>query len=404
MLGSYPPPYGGIATHVRGLVDALEEAGYAADVVAPGLADGLEAIGRHSAVHRVSKGVRDNLLRVSRYPVEFIAFLLEARISSPQVAKSYVVYQRARSVFEDRRESIKLISAYMLHPWGFAGAMLSEEFDRPLITTNFGELFQFRTFYLAHRSIVERVVRRSVALVASSRHCGSMYGKYLDMPDVSVEVVPYGVDRVFFDSSYGRQEARAREKLPQSGFLVLFLGRMHAEMGLDTWLKVVERLGPSDDPFHFVIAGAEGPLTAAARDLELRWPERVSVRVNVPFDSLPGYYLASNLVVAPSADERTCMGVTIKEAMASGRAVLASDIGGIGEAVVPGETGVLVQARDVAAFVDALRRLAEAPDSLDVMGRRGRERALQVFTTAATHARIIDIMRRAMDVRSPASV
>jgi glycosyltransferase involved in cell wall biosynthesis len=70
--------------------------------------------------------------------------------------------------------------------------------------------------------------------------------------------------------------------------------------------------------------------------------------------------------------------VVIMEAMALGRPVLSTTIAGIPELVMPGETGWLVPAGDVAALAQAVREvLAVAPDTLGAMGKQARSRALE---------------------------
>jgi glycosyltransferase involved in cell wall biosynthesis len=393
ILGNYPPPFGGIATHLRGLVPAIEDAGYAVDMLSPSTVDTTEPIGQHSTVHRISKDTRVNLMRVARRPARFVRYAWKTRLFTPQVAKGYVAYDVARTLFERHGGSIKLISTYLLYPWGLAGAMLSEEFGVPLVATNFGEILEFADFYRAHPTIVGRIIRNSSALLASSRHCASMYETSLGIPGVPVQAIPYGVEPVFFEGTLTKEEARRREDLPQDKVVVLFVGRMHAQMGLDTWLKAIELLA-ADERFHFVIGGAKNHLTPDAEAVAQRWPGRVTVRVNLPFESLPRLYTAADIVVTPSSDEQACMGVTIKEGMASARAVVGSDLGGIREAVVTGVTGELVKAGDPSAFADAIRRLASDPALLAAMGVRGRERALELFTMKGTHDKILAIMER----------
>ncbi len=400
MLGNYPPPYGGIATHIRGLVPTLEDAGYAVHVLSPGMSYGEERIGQRSMVHRLSKDRRINLARIAAKPWSFVRFAADAGMRSTEVAKSFLIYDVARRVLQQRGPDVKLISAYMVHPWGYAGAMLAKESGVPLITTNFGELYQFRSFYRANRAVAERVVERSAMLLASSRHCGSMYESLLGLRDASVEVVPYGVEPAFFEASVGRGETRSFEGFPMEKCILLFVGRMTPEMGLDTWLSAIEILA-EDERLHFVVVGAEGPLTPSVKALADRLVNRVQVRVNAPFDALPRYYRAADIVVAPSADQRTCMGVAIKEAMAAARAVIATNVGGIGEAVVPGETGVLVPPRDPVALASAVRDMAAQGARLDEMGRRGHERAVQLFTMEGTHRRLVQIMEHVIR-RGPA--
>jgi glycosyltransferase involved in cell wall biosynthesis len=87
---------------------------------------------------------------------------------------------------------------------------------------------------------------------------------------------------------------------------------------------------------------------------------------------------ASDLVVLPSHEEG--FPNSILEGMAAGKAVVATNVGGIPEAVADGETGILVPPRDPAALAKALLSLLTNPDRARRMGTAGRGRVTAMFT------------------------
>ena len=84
-----------------------------------------------------------------------------------------------------------------------------------------------------------------------------------------------------------------------------------------------------------------------------------------------------DIFVLPSLDEG--LGRSMVEAMAAGKPVVASRVGGIPEAVEDGKTGILVPPRDAHALADALSFMLDNPEKALEMGRRGRERAEKLF-------------------------
>jgi glycosyltransferase involved in cell wall biosynthesis len=76
------------------------------------------------------------------------------------------------------------------------------------------------------------------------------------------------------------------------------------------------------------------------------------------------------------------MGVAVLEAMASGRAVIASAVGGIMEAVVDQESGLLVPPEDPEQLAAAIEELVEQPELRDRLGRGGKTRVTQGFLAA----------------------
>jgi glycosyltransferase involved in cell wall biosynthesis len=94
------------------------------------------------------------------------------------------------------------------------------------------------------------------------------------------------------------------------------------------------------------------------------------------------------------------------EAMASGLAVVATDVGGVSEVVVPGETGYLVPAASPGALASAIRRASADPGVLARFGHAGRERVEQSFnvrTMAARYEALYFHVLRALDSVRPTS-
>jgi glycosyltransferase involved in cell wall biosynthesis len=93
----------------------------------------------------------------------------------------------------------------------------------------------------------------------------------------------------------------------------------------------------------------------------------------------PAAFLADvDLFVLPSLYEG--LGVAVLEAMASGKAVVASRVGGLAESILDGQTGLLVPPRAPEALADAITRVVREPSLGRELGRKGRARVLEQFT------------------------
>jgi glycosyltransferase involved in cell wall biosynthesis len=141
---------------------------------------------------------------------------------------------------------------------------------------------------------------------------------------------------------------------------VLYAGRLSAEKGV---LELVE----AADGLNLVIAG-DGPLRA-------RVP---GAQGFVPHDELQRLYARAAVVACPS--RREGFGVACLEAMAHGRPVVATAVGGLRDLVVDGETGLVVPPRDPGALRSALERLLADRELRRRLGAAGRERALERFS------------------------
>jgi phosphatidylinositol alpha-1,6-mannosyltransferase len=101
----------------------------------------------------------------------------------------------------------------------------------------------------------------------------------------------------------------------------------------------------------------------------------------VPADELPTYHAAADVFAMPCRSrlaglEVEGFGIVFMEAAATGKAVVAGDSGGAAEAVIDGETGVVVDGSDHEVVAGAISDLLSDPDRAERMGQAGRVRAV----------------------------
>jgi glycosyltransferase involved in cell wall biosynthesis len=191
-----------------------------------------------------------------------------------------------------------------------------------------------------------------------------------------IRVIASGVD---LDRFTGQDETRARERarlgIAPAETVVAAIAALEPRKGHAVLLEALALLG--DLPLRVLCAGGGSQAAAlAARTAALGVAGRVCWLGHVP-DVLP-VLAAADVVVMPSLLEG--LGVAALEAMAAGRPVIASRVGGLPEAVgADGAAGVLVPPGDPAELAAALRRLAGDPARAVAIGAAGRERARRLF-------------------------
>jgi glycosyltransferase involved in cell wall biosynthesis len=154
------------------------------------------------------------------------------------------------------------------------------------------------------------------------------------------------------------------QREPQPGALLMF-GRMEAYKGLEVLIDACERLRDRGVAFALTLAG-KGPELDRLRGRIDTMPQiKVLDGWLTPLDAIREFQKAA-LVVLPYL-EATQSGV-LAAAVANGRPVVASDVGGIPDVVVDGRTGVLTPPGDAGALADALGRLLGEPATLARMG------------------------------------
>jgi glycosyltransferase involved in cell wall biosynthesis len=159
---------------------------------------------------------------------------------------------------------------------------------------------------------------------------------------------------------------------------VLYVGRLSEEKG-------VRELAEAASGLPLVVVG-DGPLRSLL-------PQAAGF---VAPAELGPYYERASVVVVPS--RREGYGVVAREAMAHGRPVVATAVGGLVDAVEDGVTGVLVPPSDVAALRDALERLLADAGLRRTLGAAAREHAVRTTSPAAFAERLLEIYRSASSV------
>jgi glycosyltransferase involved in cell wall biosynthesis len=197
------------------------------------------------------------------------------------------------------------------------------------------------------RPIARWLVRRATVVVCASRaladEAGALGGR-------DVRVIPSGVA---IPESVGD---------PDEPPHALYVGRLSEEKG-------VRELAHAANGLPLVVVG-DGPLRSL-------FPQAVGF---VPPSALGPYYERAAVVVVPS--RREGYGMVAREAMAYGRPVAATAVGGLVDAVEDGVTGLLVPPRDPVALRDAIVRLLGDGNRLR-LGGNGRRNATELFSVAA---------------------
>jgi len=159
---------------------------------------------------------------------------------------------------------------------------------------------------------------------------------------------------------------------------VVCIGRLAPEKGFDIAIVAFSQILERFPNAHLIIAG-DGPLRGELEELadEQGLNGHVHFPGAVPHKEIPALLNTATLVVIPSRQDS--FPVVAVEAAQMGRPIIASCIGGLPEAIVDGETGLLVDAEDVQGFSTAITRLLGDRAEARRMGRAARERAMTLF-------------------------
>jgi glycosyltransferase involved in cell wall biosynthesis len=334
------PAAGGIRSHVRALVGGLDPAQFSCTVYGPSALDLDARVAPHGLID----------IRAGMNPAADMRAILKLAV-------------RLRG------------TADLLHAHGLRGAAIGVPAAR---------LAGIPAIFTAHnlvpvsgrlqRGLVREVVRRAGGIIAVSEAVAATLVAVGIARD-RVTVIPNGIDMTAFEVSYDRGTVRAGYGVPPEVPLIVAVGRLAPEKGLDTLLGAFPIILARLPDAHLIVAG-DGPERERLRALAAENTERIHLIGQVI--AVAPLLAAADVVAIPSRSEG--QGIVALEAMAAGRAIVASRVGGLIETVRDGQTGLLVPPDATTPLADALSSLLIDCKLGVRFGNAGRARVVQEYT------------------------
>jgi glycosyltransferase involved in cell wall biosynthesis len=253
----------------------------------------------------------------------------------------------------------------------------------------YGEDLPFKRRYNA-------VMARGEIVIAASRYIAGLVETRHHVDPARIRVIPRGVDPAVFDPeavSPDRIARLVREwRLPDGVHTVVLPGRLTTWKGQGVLIEAVARLARRD--VCCVLVGSDqGRRRYSAR--LVRTAERLGIASRLRLvgncDDMPAALMLSDVVVHASTQPEA-FGRVVIEAQSMGRPVIASDLGGPVETVVPGETGWRVPPGDPAALAAAIDALLALPEAERLaLGARARASVQRAYTVRAMQEATLDV-------------
>lgn len=173
--------------------------------------------------------------------------------------------------------------------------------------------------------------------------------------------------------------------------IVLLPARLLTDKGVCEFVEAARRLRAEGCGWRFVLAGAaDAANPAAIASAQVRaWVAEGAVEWLGHCDDMPATFRHAGIVCLPS--HREGMPKALLEAAAAGKPVVTCDAVGCREAVIPGETGLLVPVGDATALAAALRTLIDDAGLRTRFGRRARQWAAERFSVGSVVAQVLAI-------------
>ncbi len=376
LASSYPRYFGdnaGIFLHH--LAGHLQAQGVVVKVLAPdhaqavpGMLDSLAvtrfryALWRHNQQLAYGAGMLPNLRRQPWRLLQLPLFLL---------AMTYALWRLARQTRPD------VIHAHWVLPQGLPAVLVGRWLGIPVCLSAHGS----DTLGLPDARLARLrrwIVDQAAAWTANSQATAAALAQ---PPPRQVPVlIPMGVDV----QAFAQAQPCPR---PADKTVLLYVGRLIAKKGVAVLLAAYARLAPAQRARTVLWLVGTGDLQAELAQQAQGLPVRFWGAV--PNAELPAFYAAADCVVMPSLTEG--QGVVALEALASGRALLASAVDGLAELLRHESTAYLVPPGDVAALQQALHCLLDNPDLRARLATQGQVWVQQHYAWPLIAARFITL-------------
>jgi phosphatidyl-myo-inositol dimannoside synthase len=245
------------------------------------------------------------------------------------------------------------------------------------------------------RAALARVLRGSSVVISAGSYPAAEGRRASGTLTAPVVEIPPGVDATGIKpmTAAKRRAARARLGLPASGPLVVSLSRLVPRKGMDVLIAAADRLAPSYPDLVVAIGGDGRELPRLQRQAEAS-AASVTLLGRLSDEDRAALLGAADIFVMACRNrwlglEQEGFGIVFLEAAAAGVPQVAGRSGGAAEAVVHGETGLVVaHPDDPGCVAEALRELLADPKRAKRMGAAGRARVVASFDYDALASRL----------------
>jgi glycogen synthase len=228
----------------------------------------------------------------------------------------------------------------------------------------------------------KKTIQRAHALTAPSGDMAQRIAQATGIKSAQVTVIP---NPLYVNGANGNTNGSKPTSL-ETELTVLYVGRIERAKGILVLAKTIPGIIKSVPHVHFLIAGYDRPTpwgTSQRAELEQQFA-RAGASARVEFlgameqSQLPALYQRADLCVVPALQYES-FSYTCAQAMAAGKPVIATRVGGMSETVEDGKTGLIVEPDNEDELAAAIIALLKDRERRLAMGRAGHEKVLREF-------------------------
>jgi glycosyltransferase involved in cell wall biosynthesis len=300
---------------------------------------------------------------------------------------------RLASVVRDRRVDLIHTHDNKSH---FLGRVVGRRLGIPVISTFHGQTKFGLELNIFKRTLYHWLVRKTDGLVTRFIAVSSELRNELlrrGIEPCRISHIPNGIDADQFLASASAAPSREREGLPDEAYVVGIVGRLSGEKGHRHFLEAVAPLCRERRNLRCLVVG-DGPLRAALESDVTK----LGIREQVVFAGfrrdIATMYALMDVVVLPSLGEG--LPVTLLEAMAMGKPMVATRVGGVPEVIDDGRDGLIVPPANSDSLRVALDRMLQDTTFAERLGRAAAEKVRTRFSADLLARRTTEVYRQVL--------
>lgn len=364
----YPPfVQGGAGTYAYNLTKGLARLGHEVHVIAPRVAGyGKESVEEGLFVHRLSF-LNKPFLRA-------LSFWFSLRKDFPSLEQRAgefdVVHDNGLSAFSLNSEAVSCPRAVTIHHLARTTVKTLEVSLLRRVRNLRGEI--------AFSPLIEPLcMKRADRIIAVSQFTKQDIMSVFGIPESKIAVIHHGVHP---EDYVLPEEARVKLRSTlgiSSQPMILFTGKLAPRKGVDVLLRALPQV-LREMEVKLVLAGSGNQQDYQQLAEALGISDKLRFLGRVPDDTLRLLFSSCDLFVLPSRLEG--LGIVILEAMAAGKPVVATNVGGIPELIESGQNGILVEANNEGKLAGAIVKVLSNKSLAQIIGENNMKKARERFS------------------------
>lgn len=273
-------------------------------------------------------------------------------INSIRKRNGYLVLRRCIRTILRNEIQFDLIHAHFLYPFGFVGARLKSSFDKPFVVTAHGSDVRTTPFKDKYYLKIVKYVLRQANFIITTSQSNSKILQSLGATSNRVSVIPNGYDPDLF-KLIPVTEARRKLGLPLNKKILVSIGNLKQVKGHRYLIEAMQLISKKRKDIILIIVGS-GSMEKELRNRIVSYglEENVFLVGRKMHHEIPLWMNAATLFVLPSLAEG--FPTVIPEAMACGKPVIGTRVGGVPEAITNDDVGILVDPEDAETLAQAI--------------------------------------------------